>query len=327
MNCGLCGKKARIAGSTCLHLARGPLVSWEKKGVCTACSDSKSKADVPLCAECLERAERINVRSKAEDRKRGWALAERAPYFAGVELVRPHVPDVEACSHVKLGFCLVPSREPVWLESMWVKTGKRRGTKWTGTLDNEPRVVGTLKHGDRIEFEPRHVVMGRYASVLAESPHECLFCSDESRADLDAVERKVLDSVRRYGWHVIQVFEEDDRPAFSYTIGLAHRFEHPELIVIGLEDEIAGGILNRIAASIRDGERVAPFSRLRGHLDDAALLAVPVKKTAYREHLGVARWFHRGDDFDTLQLLWPGEQPLLGARKEKKKRQSQPRAR
>ncbi len=312
MKCGLCGKNARIAGKTCPHLARGPLVTWEKKSVCLRCSDAGEKADVPLCADCLDRSERVNLKVDREDRKRGWMLAERAPYFAGVELARPHVPDVSACSQVKLVFCLVPSREPAWLENLWVRPLRQKGTRWIGVLESEPRIVTSLLRGVEVEFEAKNVVMGRFDASLVLSPHDCLYCSVESRPDLDAVERKVLQDVRKWGWHVIQVFEDGDRPAYAYTIGLAHRFEHPELIVIGLEDEIAGGVLNRIAGTIRDGARVQPFSRLSGHLDGAALLAVPVKKTAYRDHLGIARWFHRGDDFDTLQLLWPGEQPLLG---------------
>jgi len=40
--------------------------------------------------------------------------------------------------------------------------------------------------------------------------------------------------IETYGWHVIEVPEDDEGPGFAFTIGLFRRFEHPELIVFGL---------------------------------------------------------------------------------------------
>ncbi|MPZ68672.1 MAG: DUF4262 domain-containing protein [Actinobacteria bacterium] len=46
--------------------------------------------------------------------------------------------------------------------------------------------------------------------------------------------------------------------SWCYSVGLAERFEHPELVVVGLEAEDAGGLLNAIGDLVRDGERLQP---------------------------------------------------------------------
>jgi hypothetical protein len=61
------------------------------------------------------------------------------------------------------------------------------------------------------------------------------------RQSLDTTQRPMTDGdaqieadIATYGWHVIEVLEDDEGPAFAFTIGLYKRFEHPELVVFGL---------------------------------------------------------------------------------------------
>jgi hypothetical protein len=38
---------------------------------------------------------------------------------------------------------------------------------------------------------------------------------------------------------------------------------------------------------------------------------VRVDKAHYRDFLGYARWYYRGDDFETLQVVWPDKEDRL----------------
>jgi uncharacterized protein DUF4262 len=49
------------------------------------------------------------------------------------------------------------------------------------------------------------------------------------REPLDDHERKAVADVKKHGWHVLKVLEDDRGPAFAYTVGLYHSFGHPEL--------------------------------------------------------------------------------------------------
>jgi hypothetical protein len=99
----------------------------------------------------------------------------------------------------------------------------------------------------------------------------------------------------------------EDEPTFAYTVGLQRLFKHPELILVGLPHETAGGILNLIGERIRAGERFDGGSIVEGVLqnDIALRLRAVTSREAYREHVGYALWFYGGDWFPLLQCLWP----------------------
>jgi len=120
-----------------------------------------------------------------------------------------------------------------------------------------------------------------------------------------AGDRKLLDDIATYGWHVMNVFEAKDSPPFSYTIGLQHSYGHPELIILGLPDNVAHPTLNIAGEAIKKGRRY-----LAGEVSDEFLegygitfRAVPLRH--YPPFLGLARWFYEGDTFSTLQLVYP----------------------
>src|SRR5262249_51866153 len=118
-------------------------------------------------------------------------------------------------------------------------------------------------------------------------------------------DRKLLADVKRHGWHVIGVEEDQEGPAFAYSIGLYRSFRHPEVIVFGLAVPALHRIINAVGEQIRGGERF-------GHPEEAG--AVPeghdvafraVGRRHYADYLGHARWFFQGDDFPALQCVWP----------------------
>ena len=64
--------------------------------------------------------------------------------------------------------------------------------------------------------------------------------------------KKVKDNVAKYGWHVTGVFQGEDTPPFTYTVG-AWDQALPELLIVGLPYQSGGAILNDILNAARKG--------------------------------------------------------------------------
>ena len=65
--------------------------------------------------------------------------------------------------------------------------------------------------------------------------------------------------IDEYGWHVMSVAprvdSEEKREWFSYSTGLYMRFQHPEIIVCGLDSDQATYIINDIGEAVKAGRK------------------------------------------------------------------------
>jgi len=126
--------------------------------------------------------------------------------------------------------------------------------------------------------------------------------------ELDETDLRVRADIERYGWHVALVPADDATPGavgWAFTIGLEQRLRHPELVVFGLEHELAHGLLNRAADAVRRGWRFEPGQRYDGLLEGYACAAREIDPRWYPVFLGNAQWHYQGDGFRALQLFWP----------------------
>src|SRR5262245_18256936 len=71
----------------------------------------------------------------------------------------------------------------------------------------------------------------------------------------------VIADIEKYDLSVMLINEDEDFLLFAYSVGQYHTFKHPEILVFGLESEVAHWIINELARRIKDGER---FCRLAG---------------------------------------------------------------
>jgi hypothetical protein len=126
-----------------------------------------------------------------------------------------------------------------------------------------------------------------------------------NRAPQDEGEAKLLANVKDPGWHVIGVMESEEGPAFVYTIGLYHNFRHPEIIALGLDVPILWQIVNVIGDKVKEGAKFEDKHEADGILEGYLVFFRRMEKRHYREYLGYARWFYEGDEFPTLQCVWP----------------------
>ena len=77
----------------------------------------------------------------------------------------------------------------------------------------------------------------------------------------DRSEEKAADDVRQFGWHVVMIPEKDGTPGWAFTVGLMKTFGHPEVVVFGLDQEVAHLVLNDVSARVRDGLKIVDGTR------------------------------------------------------------------
>jgi hypothetical protein len=126
----------------------------------------------------------------------------------------------------------------------------------------------------------------------------------------DEPERIVLNNIAEFGWHAVNVIEDDGHPPWSFTIGLYETWQHPELIVIGRSRATAHKMLESIATQIDEG--CAPDLR---DPDSYLLLGIPchfleVNLRYYSDYVGFALWYYRKRRFPLYQIIWPGNEGL-----------------
>lgn len=87
----------------------------------------------------------------------------------------------------------------------------------------------------------------------------CAICDGMSREEMHA---QTHQRIGRYGYTMLSI--HGPHP-WTYTIGLSEKYEHPELIVTGLDDVSAYGLIEAVADRILAGERCVPsYERLIG---------------------------------------------------------------
>jgi Domain of unknown function (DUF4262) len=142
---------------------------------------------------------------------------------------------------------------------------------------------------------------------------------------VDPNEKAVLTHVAEYGWHLQGVHGSEESPPFAYSIGFYHTLHAPEVIVVGLPQDVAHPILWEAYRRFERGERLGPNDSYEEFVEGYAVTFIEVSDDARDEYFGFANWFYK-DEFPALQLVWPAAdgrwpweneslaraQPLLG---------------
>ena len=122
----------------------------------------------------------------------------------------------------------------------------------------------------------------------------------------DENEQRVIDDVRRAGWHLVAVENESDHPGFVYSVGLYHTFQQPEIIIFGLDSAAAMcEFINHVGDEMRRGASFEDWDESRQLVNGHCCMFRSVERELYAEYLGMAAWFYEGLDFPALQGVWP----------------------
>jgi len=137
-----------------------------------------------------------------------------------------------------------------------------------------------------------------YAEVEHAMKRELPIAKDDS-------DRRLLADVKRVGWHIVGIHEDTEGPAYAFSVGLYHTFEHPEIIIFGLPHETAGRMINIIGRQVQSGTRIKANDVSNDVAEGFPVAFKMVPKDFYRQYIGYALWFYRSIDFPVLQCVWP----------------------
>jgi uncharacterized protein DUF4262 len=124
-------------------------------------------------------------------------------------------------------------------------------------------------------------------------------------------ERKLLANIERVGWQCTSVGGSGKVPRFTYTIGLHHSFNFPELIIFGVTPSTSYRILAVAADAARAGTPLdleKPSDALIAGYD---CIFVPVQKAAHAAYVLSALWYYEGEPFPLYQIVWPSKDGVL----------------
>lgn len=121
-------------------------------------------------------------------------------------------------------------------------------------------------------------------------------------------------SVDLHGWHAVAV-AEGPIPTFVYTCGLMTHFDHPELLIFGLEPLVAHQTLSVIVAAVERGESYAEPGKRWGVLEDLPI-AIDVVHPSHHEvllgsALGHLRYMRHPKRLRAVQVFWPDSMGVL----------------
>lgn len=121
----------------------------------------------------------------------------------------------------------------------------------------------------------------------------------------DPAEQKVIDDVAKFGWHCVGILADGDLAPYSFTIGLQHKYGHPELVIFGLSSTVAHAVLSIAVEAIQQGNPIDLSLPTDELLEGYQCVFVRVPEAEYHEHVGFCRWFYQGNNFPLYQVVWP----------------------
>src|SRR5688572_17373101 len=126
----------------------------------------------------------------------------------------------------------------------------------------------------------------------------------------DSRDQRWIDLIAQHG-HAINMVADDadqptDEPPFAYSLGAWESYGAPELIVLGLEGEVAADIINSVMGQYLEGRR------FRCGMPETNVLANGVPVFFLEADPAIARifatftdWYYEGEPFPLWQIVWP----------------------
>lgn len=128
---------------------------------------------------------------------------------------------------------------------------------------------------------------------------------------MDDYERNLLKNISKFGCSVTSVFDpEAEDPPFSYSIGISQTTGAPEIIIVGLDGNVAHSLINDYHRMVAAGRRFEPHTSYDEFLEGYDVRFGPVSREHRETYMRSACWLHKGPDFKAVQMLWPNKAGL-----------------
>jgi hypothetical protein len=128
----------------------------------------------------------------------------------------------------------------------------------------------------------------------------------EKPVEADPREERALSDIATYGLHIINVSGDNDRPPFSYSLGIEQSLGLPELIVVGLRAEVGQAAINACYEQMQAGTPIPAGMRVADLLGGGFECLIGDVSDAHRkEYMCWTTWLYKGSDFRALQIIFP----------------------
>lgn len=114
-----------------------------------------------------------------------------------------------------------------------------------------------------------------------------------------------LATIAHHDCAVVCIEANEDTPPFAFSVGLFQRFQHPELLIMGLSHDAAQQVINACRDRIRGGDVLRDGFSYGPILADRRIAMRAIHPDHHPGYLGTARWFYEQHPFPALQAFWP----------------------
>lgn len=121
-------------------------------------------------------------------------------------------------------------------------------------------------------------------------------------------EKRIIEDVEKFGWHVGLFEPTENEPSFAYTIGLWKTYGHPEIISFGLTTKTLHEILNNAGEIVKQGNILTTDQDNLDIFETVPAQFITVDKNRFSDYFGYCMWFNDYKDFPALQLVWTDRQ-------------------
>lgn len=122
--------------------------------------------------------------------------------------------------------------------------------------------------------------------------------------DLDT-EKLITQNIKEHGFHLGVIDGDDYLPAFAFSIGLYKTYNHPEIIIFGLPQEVMQVALNTICEKVQKKNSFSTGQNYDDILSKYPVQFVEVEKRNYFNYLDYVSYFYDNtNNFPVLQMVW-----------------------
>lgn len=104
---------------------------------------------------------------------------------------------------------------------------------------------------------------------------------------------------------LIRQWPEFNLNGSTCSIGIEKTSGQPEIIITGLQQELAHWIVNEYNNRVKAGEVFENDQYYSGFIEDFEVAFKEVEQHHYPEYFGWASWLYSGNAFKALQLIYP----------------------
>lgn len=128
---------------------------------------------------------------------------------------------------------------------------------------------------------------------------------------LSEVKKQILGHLDKEGYSILGVLGNANEYGYSYSVGLYRTQEVPEMIVLGLPQDVGDVLIRDYAERCKLGECMDLDVRYSDFLHGYDVIFREVDDSHLKEYAGFNNWLYGVEKYRCLQMFFPDKQGLF----------------